>query len=88
MELFDDDGFLPILDIEMRITENGGIERKLFTKAAKRGIMLHFLSHHPRAIETTVANNEMQRTILPSTAEHRDKSHPKNNRETTQQRLP
>ena len=74
MELPDDDGFLPILDIKMRITENGGIERKLFTKAANRGIMLHFFSNHPRSIKTTVANSEMQRAILSSTAENKDEA--------------
>ena len=32
-ELPDDDGFLPILDVKVRINENGEIERKLFSKA-------------------------------------------------------
>ena len=58
----------------MRSTENGGIERKLFTKAANRGVMLDFFSHHPRTIKTTVAKSEMQQAILSSTAEHRDEA--------------
>ena len=71
MELPDNEGFLPILDIKIRINENGEIERKLFAKAANKGITLHFNSHHPRATKRTIISNEFQRAIRASTGQHR-----------------
>ena len=44
MELPDTEGFLSILDIKMKIGDDGRVERKLFCKVANKGIdvELHF----------------------------------------------
>ena len=74
MELPDTDGFLPILDIKMKICDDGRIERKFFCKAANKGLTLNFHSHHPRSIKNAVAKNELQRAIRCSTDNHRESS--------------
>ena len=37
----EDDGFLPILDMAVQIDETGHFQRRLFTKAANKGILLN-----------------------------------------------
>ena len=70
MELPDTEGFLPILDIKMKIGVDGGVERKLFCKAANKGLTLNYNSHHPRSTKNAIARNEIQRAIRCSTKEH------------------
>ena len=60
MELPDDDGFLTRLDVKVRINENGEIERKLFSKAANKGIFINFLSHHPSSTKRAVMDDELK----------------------------
>ena len=70
MELPDTEGFLPILDIKMKIGDDGRVERKLFCKAANKGLTLNYTSHHPRSTKNAIARNEIQRAIRCSTKEH------------------
>ena len=72
MELPDDDGFLPILDVKVRINENSEIERKFFSKAANKGIFLNFLSHHPSSTKRAVMDNELRRAQQAATIQPQD----------------
>ena len=56
IELPDADGFLPILDVKLKIKDDGTMERKLYTKPANKGITLHYKSHHQSATKRTVAD--------------------------------
>ena len=56
-----EDGFLPILDIKVKIRLDGTIERKLYRKEANKGITLHFNSHHSSSVKTTTVINELAR---------------------------
>ena len=69
-----EDGFLPILDIKVKIKADGSIERKLFTKEANKGITLHFNSHHSSSVKTTTVLNELARAERCSTPEHREEA--------------
>ena len=69
-----EDGFLPILDIKVKIRLDGTIERKPYRKEANKGITLHFNAHHSSSVKTTTVINELARTNKCSTAEHRDEA--------------
>ena len=69
LEFPDDEGFLPILDIKLRIEQDGTIQRKLYTKVANKGIILHSESHHPTSTKGAVMRNEFRRAKLNSTPE-------------------
>ena len=69
-----EDGFLPILDIKVKIRLDSTIERKLFRKEANKGITLHFNSHHSSSVKTTTVINELAHANKCSTAEHRDEA--------------
>ena len=71
MEVPAENQFLPILDISVKINDDGRVEHKLYTKPASKAITLHFLSHHPQATKRAVAQNEFKRAIQCSTSEHR-----------------
>ena len=71
VEIPNDTGFLPILDMKIKIRADGHIERKLFTKAANKGITLNYGSHHPTAVKIAVADNEFRRAQTASSQEHR-----------------
>ena len=71
MEVLDENQFLPILDISVKINDDGRVEHKLYTKPASKGITLHFLSYHPQATKCAVAQYEFKRAIQCSTSEHR-----------------
>ena len=66
----DTEGFLPILDIKMKIGDDGKVERKLFCKAANKGLTLNYTSHHPRSTKNATARNEVQHAIHCPTKEH------------------
>ena len=70
MQLPDTEGFLPILDIKMKIGVDGRVERKLFCKPANKGLTLNYNSHHPCSTKNAIARNEIQRAIRCSTKEH------------------
>ena len=72
MELPGEDGFLPLLDTQIKINERGEVERKLYSKAANKGLFLNFESHHPTSTKRAVATNEIKRAIELSTKEHRN----------------
>ena len=74
LELPDTDGYLPILDIQLKIDEHGNILHKLFTKKASKNITLHYLSHHPRSVKKAVVTNELTRATLCSSTAHRQDS--------------
>ena len=69
-----EDGFLPILDIKVKIKADGTIERKLYTKEANKGITLHFNSHHSSSVKTTTVLNELARAERCSTPKHREEA--------------
>ena len=61
LELPDTERFLPILDIKLKIREDGTIEHKLYRKAANKGLTLHFKSNHPISVKRAVVQNELPR---------------------------
>ena len=67
LEFPDNEGFLPILDIKLRIEQDGTIQRKLYTKVANKGIILHSESHHSTSTKGAVIRNEFRRAKLNST---------------------
>ena len=67
LELPDEDGFLPILDLKIKILPDGQLTHKLYTKPANKGITLHANSHHPRAVKAAVIGNEFKRAVENST---------------------
>ena len=69
LEFPDDEGFLPILDIKLRIEQDGTIQRKLYTKVTNKGTILHSESHHPTSTKGAVIRNEFCRAKLNSTPE-------------------
>ena len=72
--LKDKDGYLPILDVKIKINDDGSISRKLYIKPASKGITLHCASHHPRAMKRSVVANEYTRAITNSTSDNRQES--------------
>ena len=70
LETPDEDGFLPILDLQVKIDENGETKRRLYTKPANKGITLNFESHQPSATKQAMVSNEMRRVSLYPTPEY------------------
>ena len=68
MELPDNNGYLPILDIKLNIDQDGNIHHKLYTKPASKGITLNFHSHHPSSVKKAVVANEFKRAQLCASA--------------------
>ena len=66
----EDDGFLPILDMAVQIDETGHFQRRLFTKAANKGIVLNFSSHQPTLVKKAMVHNEIKRADVTATAEY------------------
>ena len=71
MELPSEEGFLPLLDMAVRIDETGHFQRKLFTKKANKGIVLNFSSHQPASVKRALVKTEIQRANSISTGEHK-----------------
>ena len=71
MELPSEEGFLPLLDMAVRIDETGHFQRKLFTKKASKGIVLNFASHQPASVKRALVKTEIQRANSISTDEHK-----------------
>ena len=65
------DGFLPILDVKIKIKEDGTIKRQLYTEPANKGISLHAHSHHPDSMKKAIIKNEFNRARLVSTPDYR-----------------
>ena len=63
-------GFLPILDVKIKINVDGSMERKLYTKPANKGTTLNYRSHHPSSTKLAVATYEFDRTLRCSSEEH------------------
>ena len=63
-------GFLPILDVKIKINVDGSMELKLYTKPANKGITLNYRSHHPSSTKLAVTTNEFDRTLRCSSKEH------------------
>ena len=70
----EDDGFLPILDMAVQIDETGHFQRRLFTKAANKGIVLNFSSHQPTLVKKAMVQNEIKRAGVTATAEYKEDS--------------
>ena len=71
LEVPNTDGFLPILDIMIKINSDGTTSRKHYRKPANRGLTLHFNSHHASTVKYAVAKAEFARAIEYSTSENR-----------------
>ena len=73
LEIPHTDGFLPILDIMVKINSDGITSRKHYRKPANRGLTLHLNSHHASTVKYAVAKAEFARAIEYSTSENRQK---------------
>jgi len=71
LELPGNDGYLPILDIQITIDETGNIHYKLFTKKASKQITLHYESHQPTRTKRAMVKNEFERSARCSSSQHR-----------------
>ena len=68
------DGYLPILDLKMKINEDGSLSLKHYRKKANRGLTLNYGSHHPETTKRAIALNEFQRATDYSTLDNRPSS--------------
>ena len=59
LEILDNEGYLPILHIKLKIVESGNIITKHYQKAANRGTTLHSDSHHLSTTNKAIVNNEI-----------------------------
>ena len=71
IELPSEAGFLPLLDMAVRIDETGHFQRKLFTKKVNKGIVLNFSSQQPASVKRALVKTEIQRANSISTDEHK-----------------
>ena len=71
MEKPGESNYLPMLDIKIAITEDGTVERQLYSKPASKGITLHYNSHHPSATKKAMVMNEFRRAEQCSTQSYR-----------------
>ena len=73
LEIPNEDGYLPILDTMIKIEPDGSISRKLYVKAASKGITLNYRSHHPTANKIAIIHSELARARNNSSAgNHRE----------------
>ena len=73
LEIPNEDGYLPILDTMIKIEPDGSISRKLYVKAASKGITLNYRSHHPTANKIAIIHSELARARNnSSTGNHRE----------------
>ena len=71
MEKPGESNYLPMLDIKIAITEDGTVERQLYSKATSKGITLHYNSHHPSTTKKAMVMNEFRRAEQCSTQSNR-----------------
>ena len=76
MEIPDNNGYLPMLDIKLNIDQDGNIHHNFYTKPASKGSTLNFHSHHPSSAKRAVVANKFKRAQLCSSAEHRAEAIP------------
>ena len=62
LEYPEKDGYTAFLDIKIR-TENNALDYKLYQKAAKKDMFVHFHSALPTAMKQNVAGNELLRAL-------------------------
>ena len=74
LELPDESGFLPILDIKITINKDGSTPKKLCIKKANKGITLHNDSHHPTTTKRMMIRHELPRANKSSDESHREGS--------------
>ena len=74
LELPDESGFLPILDIKIKINKDGLTQNKLYVKKANKGITLHNDSNRPATTKRMMIRNELQRANKSSDESHREES--------------
>ena len=74
LALLETDGYLPILDLKMKINEDGNLSLKHYRKKANRGLTLNYGSHHPETTKRAIALNEFQRATDYSTLDNRPSS--------------
>ena len=70
MERPDMEEYLPILDIKLKINDDGSISRKMHVKSANKGIMLNFYSHQLTAMKRSTVLNKQRRADKNSTRDH------------------
>ena len=71
LELPNDDGYLPIFDIQIKLDTDGNLHHRLYTKPASKQVTLHYRSHHPTATKKNLIRNELRRAKLCSSTENR-----------------
>ena len=59
LETPDNEGFLPILDTKIRITDEGCLEHEYYIKKANKGLILPYSSHHPKRLLHNIAKNQL-----------------------------
>ena len=69
LETPNEDKFLPILDLMIRVNKEGQVERKLYCKPASKGITLNFSSHQPSTTKRAMVNAELLRAETYPTSE-------------------
>ena len=69
LETPNEDKFLPILDLMIRVNEEGQVERKLYCKPASKGITLNFSSHQASTTKRAMVNAELLRAETYPTSE-------------------
>ena len=57
IELPGEDGFLPFLNIKVKVNDSGFVEIGWYTKPANKGLVLNAKSHHPEHVKRSVLNN-------------------------------
>ena len=71
LELPNDDDYLPILDVQIKLDTDGNLHLRLYTKPASKQLTLHYRSHHPTATKKNLIRNELRRATLCSSTDHR-----------------
>ena len=71
LETPDNEGFLPILDTKIRISDDGCLEHTYCTKKANKGLILPYPSHHPKRLPHNIAKNQSTRMEKLSDDRHR-----------------
>ena len=71
LELPNNDDYLPILDVQIKLDTDGNLHHRLYTKPASKQLTLHYRSHHPTATKKNLIRNELRRATLCSSTDNR-----------------
>ena len=71
LETPDNESFLQVLDTKIRITDDGCLKHKYYTKKATKGLILPYSSHHSKRLLHNIARNQLSRMDKLSDDRHR-----------------